>query len=186
MLYLRKFWSEQLSSALISHLFTAFIRFLFVMVKSMLLDPLLLWKVDLSLSLFTIWSCLLARYSSSFLPRVLVNVSYQVVDRELVSVATKFHPPLANCISASIFLSCFLFDLQCQSTYLLRRITMFSCIISINTVSPSDICVMRMTSILLFGITMAALFPLSNCKYSVLLLNSHWFVLVFIRFLYKY
>jgi len=70
MLYLRKLWSEQLSSALISHLFTAFIRLLFVMVKSMLLDPLLLWKVDLSLSSFTIWSCLLARYYSSFLPRV--------------------------------------------------------------------------------------------------------------------
>jgi hypothetical protein len=60
-LYLRELWSEQLSSALISHSFTAAIRLLFVVVKSMMLDPLLLWKVNIPLSSFIIWSCLLAK-----------------------------------------------------------------------------------------------------------------------------
>jgi len=101
-LYLRKLWSEQLSSPLISHSLTATIKLLFVMVKSMLLDPLLLWKVNCSLSSFIMWSCLFARYSSSFLLLEFVILSCQV-DRELLSVAIKIFSPLANCNIVSIF-----------------------------------------------------------------------------------
>jgi hypothetical protein len=49
-LFLSSLWSDKFSSGLTSHSFTAGIRLLFTTVKSMLLDPLLLWKVKLSLS----------------------------------------------------------------------------------------------------------------------------------------
>jgi hypothetical protein len=159
-LYLRKLWSGQLSSALISHPFTAAIRLLFVIVKFMLLDHLLLWKVNLSLPVFIICSCLLARYSSSFcLVSFLECHANSLTVNCYQSLLKDSH--LWRTVIVHLFLkSCFLFGLQYQSIILAAKNFKFSCIVSKNAVSSFDICVISMASILLFGIMMAALcFP---------------------------
>jgi len=63
-----------------------------VIVKSILLEPLLLWNVDLSLISFIMCNCLLVMYSSSFLPVKFVNTSYHVFDVVLQSAAIKILP----------------------------------------------------------------------------------------------
>jgi len=73
-----------------------------VIVKSILLEPQLLWNVDLSLISFIMCNCLLAMYSSSFLPLEFVNTSYHVFDLALQSAAIKILHLLIKLIISSI------------------------------------------------------------------------------------
>jgi hypothetical protein len=95
-------------------------------------------------------------------------MSYQVVDRELLSMAIKIFLPLAKCSRASIYVKLFSIWSPILKYILAATTFKFSCIISINTVSSFDICALSMASILLFEITMAALcfpFPAVNILY---------------------
>ena len=73
----------------------------------MLLDPLLLWKMNISISSFIIWRCLLARYSSSLFLREFVILKCQFLYHELLPAAIKILVPSANCIISSSFVKLF-------------------------------------------------------------------------------
>ena len=122
------------------------------------IDPLLLWKVNLSVSSFITCSCLFARYSSIFLPLEFVLTSCHIFDLALLSTAIKIPPPLTNLISPTILVKLFSIRSSISKYMLATKNLRFSCIISKNTVSSSDNFAMSMVSILLFIITMAALF----------------------------
>jgi len=117
----------------------------------MLLDHLLLWKVNLSLLLFIICSCLLACLLG-ILP-VFCLVSF--LECHANSLTVTCYQSLLNCshlwriVIVRLFLqSGFLFGLQYQSIILAAKNFKFSCIISKNAVSSFDICVISMASII--------------------------------------
>ena len=95
-------WSEQLSSSDISQSLIAASIWLFPIVKSILLEPLLLWNVVLVLSSLIICNWLLARNSSSSFPLELVHTSCHVVERLLLSIASMSFAPLVNSTIFSI------------------------------------------------------------------------------------
>ena len=93
-----------------------------VMVNSILLDDVLLRKVDLSLSSFIKCRCLLAKYSSSFLPLEFVLKLCHVFERELLSAGIKILQTVTNRIRSTILVKLVLFDLLHQNISWLYRI----------------------------------------------------------------
>ena len=81
---------------------------LFSIVKSILLEPLLLLNDVLVLSSWIICNWILSKDSSSAFPLELVSTSYQVVDRELLSISIMSFAPLVNLTIFSIVLCYFL------------------------------------------------------------------------------
>ena len=139
------------------HSCTSAISLLFVIIKSMLLDPLMLWKVNISLSSFIIWRCLLASYSSRFSLVNLLFLSYQELNRELLSAAIKILVRFSNCSISSMLVN--LFSICSSiSMYILIAKMLFFRVLFPKLLSFFHVCVMSMAPILLFGITQVALF----------------------------
>jgi len=177
--------SERLSSLLTLHSLMSAITLLLAIVRSILLDPLFLKKVALSLSLFIKCKCLLARNSSSFLPREFVLLSCHVFDLELLSTTINILPTLVHHINSSILLKLISICYSKSKYMLVAKNFHFSCVIPTTTASSSDNFVISIASMLLFIIIMAALMFTGSCfAYSVLSVDSCYFDVVFIWFMY--